>query len=180
MDDELIPAIKKVGELYESKKYFLPQLIKGAEAMERAMEVILPELKKDSGNSGMNKGKIVIATVKGDVHDIGKNIVAMLLRNYGFNVIDLGKDVEAARIIDAAKTNNADIIALSALMTTTMNQMPKVMSIMKEEGLTCDMMVGGAAVDNNFAESFGAYYANDAYIAVKLAESLINQSKNGG
>jgi len=179
MDDELIPAIKKVGELYEDKKYFLPQLIKGAEAMEKAMEVILPELEKDSGNTGMNKGTIVIATVRGDVHDIGKNIVAMLLRNYGFNVIDLGKDVEASRIIDAAKANNADIIALSALMTTTMNQMPKVMSVMKEEGLTCDMMVGGAAVDSRFAGSFGAHYANDAYKAVKLAERLINQSKTG-
>lgn len=180
MDDELIPAIQKVGELYESKKYFLPQLIRGAEAMEKAMSVISPELEKDSGKISENKGTIVIATVKGDVHDIGKNIVAMLLRNYGFNVIDLGKDVDAFRIIEAAKANNADIIALSALMTTTMNQMPKVMSIVKEEGLTCEMMVGGAVLDSNFAGSFGAHYTNDAYKAVKLAESLINQNKNGG
>ena len=180
MDDELIPAIQKVGELYESKKYFLPQLIRGAEAMEKAMAVISPELEKDSGNISGNKGTIVIATVKGDVHDIGKNIVAMLLRNYGFKVIDLGKDVESSRIIETAKANNADIIALSALMTTTMNQMPKVMSVMKEEGLACEMMVGGAVLDSNFAGSFGAHYTNDAYKAVKLAESLINQSKNGG
>jgi len=104
----------------------------------------------------------------------------MLLRNYGFKVIDLGKDVESSRIIETAKANNADIIALSALMTTTMNQMPKVMSVMKEEGLACEMMVGGAVLDSNFAGSFGAHYTNDAYKAVKLAESLINQSKNGG
>ncbi len=176
IDDELIPAIQKVGELYENKKYFLPQLIRGAEAMEKAMGVISPELEKDSGNITENRGKIVIATVKGDVHDIGKNIVAMLLKNYGFNVVDLGKDVEASRIIEAAKANNANIIALSALMTTTMNQMPKVMSIIRKEKLTYDMMVGGAVLDENFAKSFGAHYTNDAYKAVKLAQSLINQN----
>ena len=95
------------------------------------------------------------------------------LKNYGFNVIDLGKDVEAESIIEAAKTNNADIIALSALMTTTMNQMPVVMSKLKKEGLDCYMMVGGAVVDNRFAQSFGAHYSSDAYSAVKLAEKLI-------
>ncbi len=172
IDEELIPAIKTVGDLYEQKHYFLPQLIRGAEAMEKAMAVLTPELTRDTEEKTECSQTVVIATVKGDVHDIGKNIVAMLLKNYGFNVVDLGKDVEASRIIEAAKTNNADIIALSALMTTTMNQMPKVMSLMKTEGLDCELMVGGAVLDKRYAESFGAHYSQDAYSAVKLAQSF--------
>ena len=144
------------------------------------MTVLAPELEKHRNERIESKGTIVIATVKGDVHDIGKNILAMLLKNYGFDVIDLGKDVESSRIIDSAKTNNADIIALSALMTTTMNQMPQVMSNMKSEKLNCHMMVGGAVVDRSFAQSFGANYTSDAYKAVKLATDLIEQNKNGG
>jgi len=180
IDKEMIPAIQKVGDLYEQKQYFLPQLIRGAEAMEKAMAVIAPELEKNNEERFESKGTIVIATVKGDVHDIGKNILGMLLRNYGFKVIDLGKDVESRRIIDAAKANNADIIALSALMTTTMNQMPLVMADMKRENLNCHLMVGGAVVDRSFAESFGAYYSNDAYKAIKLADEIIKQKNNGG
>ncbi|MGI6084409.1 MAG: homocysteine S-methyltransferase family protein [Acetivibrionales bacterium] len=180
IDEQMIPAIQKVGERYEQKQYFLPQLIRGAEAMEKAMAVLAPELEKGSQEGVESKGTIVIATVKGDVHDIGKNILAMLLKNYGFTVIDLGKDVESSRIIGAAKENGANIIALSALMTTTMNQMPLVMSNMKSEKLECDMMVGGAVVDRSFAESFGAHYANDAYKAVKLAAGLIKRNTNGG
>ncbi len=180
IDEEMIPAIQMVGERYEQKQYFLPQLIRGAEAMEKAMAVLAPELEKSNEDKIDSKGTIVIATVKGDVHDIGKNILAMLLKNYGFNVIDLGKDVESNRIIDAAKTNDADIIALSALMTTTMNQMPQVMSNMKSENLNCHMMVGGAVVDRSFAESFGAHYSNDAYKAVKLATEILERNKNGG
>ncbi|NLU51528.1 MAG: dihydropteroate synthase [Clostridiaceae bacterium] len=176
IDGELIPAIQKVGELYEKGKYFLPQLIRGAEAMEKAMAILTPELIKDGGESTESKGTVVIATVKGDVHDIGKNIVAMLLKNYGFNVIDLGKDVEGSRIIEAAKEHKADIIALSALMTTTMGEMPKVMELVRKEGLNCSMMVGGAVLDKNYAESFGAHYSNDAYSAVKLAEKLMNDN----
>ena len=124
--------------------------------MENAMAGIAPELEKANDGSVESKGTIVIATVKGDVHDIGKNILAMLLKNYGFTVIDLGKDVESSRIIEAAKKNNADIIALSALATTTMNQMPLVMSNMKSEQLDCDD--GGAVVDRNFAEALGTLF----------------------
>ena len=126
IDNSLIPAIRKVGELYEEKKYFLPQLIRGAEAMERAMEALAPYLDKEAYADIGKKGTVVMATVKGDIHDIGKNIVVLLLRNHGFEVVDLGKDVPADRIIQAAKDNNADIIGLSALMTTTMTEMPKV------------------------------------------------------
>lgn len=173
IDNSLIPAIRKVGELYEEKKYFLPQLIKGAEAMEKAMEVLAPYLDKEAGSGIGRKGTIVMATVKGDIHDIGKNIVALLLRNYGFEVIDLGKDVPADRIIQATKDNNADIIGLSALMTTTMTEMPKVAAMAADAGIKARIMVGGAVLDNEYAESFGAYYSKDAYSAVKLAESLI-------
>lgn len=179
IDDELIPAIQRVGELYEQKLYFLPQLIRGAEAMEKAMKVLSPEIEGEEKQLEKSLGTIVIATVKGDVHDIGKNIVAMLLKNYGFNVLDLGKDVDAESIIEAVKANNADIVALSALMTTTMNQMPIVMSELKKEGLKCAMMVGGAVVDNKFAQSFGAHYSADAYSAVKLGKKLLNNNKTG-
>ncbi len=173
IDEELIPAIQKVGEYYEKKQYFLPQLIRGAEAMEKAMDILAPELVKDNGDQPEH-GTVVIATVKGDVHDIGKNIVAMLLKNYGFKVVDLGKDVDAESIIEAAKTNNAHIIALSALMTTTMNQMPLVMEKMKETKLELPLMVGGAVLDKRYAESFGAHFSQDAYAAVKLAQSLMS------
>jgi 5-methyltetrahydrofolate--homocysteine methyltransferase len=179
IDNELIPAIKKVGDLYEKKEYFLPQLIRSAETMERAVRILSPKLIEKQDEKSNNYGTIVIATVKGDVHDIGKNIVALLLRNYGFNVIDLGKDVEASCIIEAAKANNADIIALSALMTTTMIRMPQVMSLLKKEDLDCLMMVGGAVLDESYAKSFGAYYSQDAYKAVKLAQKLINMKSKG-
>jgi len=175
IDTILIPAIQKVGDLYENKEYFLPQLIRGAEALESAMAVLEPEIEKDKTADPEKSGTVVIATVKGDVHDIGKNIAAMLLRNYGFNVIDLGKDVDSQVIIEAAKENNADIIALSALMTTTMGQMPRVMEMVKQEGLSCKMLVGGAVLDKNFAESFGAFYASDAYSGVKLAQQLVKK-----
>lgn len=180
IDNELIPAIQEVGELYEQKIYFLPQLIRGAEAMENAMNIISPEIEGEEKQFKNSLGTIVIASVKGDVHDIGKNIVAMLLKNYGFNVLDLGKDVDAEGIIEAAKYNNADIIALSALMTTTMNQMPIAMSKLKKAGLKCAMMVGGAVVDEKFAQSFGAHYSSDAYSAVKLAKKLMNKDSIGG
>ncbi|MDI9513703.1 MAG: dihydropteroate synthase [Clostridiaceae bacterium] len=173
IDNSLIPAIQKVGELYEDKKYFLPQLIKGAEAMQKAMEELGPYLQKETEAGIEKKGTIVMATVKGDIHDIGKNIVVLLLRNYGFEVIDLGKDVPADRIIQAAKDNNADIIGLSALMTTTMTEMPKIARMAADAGLKVRIMVGGAVLDNEYARSFGAHYSKDAYSAVRLAESLL-------
>ncbi len=175
IDEGLIPAIQEVGRLYEEKRYLLPQLIRGAEAMERAMTLLTPELEKERGPEARDKGTVVLATVKGDVHDIGKNIVGLLLKNYGFKVVDLGKDVSSECIIDAAKANNADIVALSALMTTTMNEMPLVAQKLREEGLNLSVMVGGAVLDKEFAESFGAFYSSDAYSAVRLAETLMEK-----
>lgn len=175
INNSLIPAIRKVGALYEEKKYFIPQLIRGAEAMQKAMDALVPYLQRETKNGIDKKGTVVLATVKGDIHDIGKNIVALLLKNYGFDVIDLGKDVPADRIIQAAKDNNADIIGLSALMTTTMTEMPKVARMAADSGVRARIMVGGAVLDEEYAESFGAFYAKDAYSAVKLAESLVRE-----
>jgi len=171
VDDHLIPAITRVGELYQERVYFLPQLIQSAEAMETAMDYITPLL-RESKSTRESKGKIVLATVKGDIHDIGKNMVALMLRNYGFDVIDLGKDVDSEVIIKTAVEENADIIGLSALMTTTMEEMQKVAEKLKERNINARLLIGGAAVDENYALEIGASYAKDAYLAVKKAEEL--------
>ncbi len=173
VDSCLIPAITKVGELYDKKEYFLPQLIQSAETMKEAFSYIEPLLKKD-GSSEKAKAGIVIATVKGDIHDIGKNIVGLMLRNYGFEVYDLGKDASAEDIIKEAKEKNAKIIGLSALMTTTMMEMKTVIELAKKEGLNAKFMVGGAVVTESFAKEIGADgYSEDAYSAVKLANKLL-------
>lgn len=174
IEGQMIPAIRRVGQLYEEKKYFLPQLIKGAEAMQNAMRVLSPQLEARAEGDLNARGTVILATVKGDIHDIGKNIVGLLLKNCGFKVIDLGKDVPAESIIRAARDNNADIIGLSALMTTTMTEMPKVAALAREAGLNAKIMVGGAVLDKEYAESFNAWYSKDAYSAVKLAEDLVS------
>ena len=132
VDKIMIPSIVRVGDLYEKKTYFLPQLMAAAETMKKALGFLEPLLKKDAAG---NKGTIILATVKGDIHDIGKNIVALLLRNYGYHVIDLGKDVAAETIIAAAKKQNPDVIALSALMTTTMVNMKEVITLARAKGI---------------------------------------------
>ncbi len=171
VDEILIPAINHVGELFDKKHYFLPQLIQSAETMKAAFSIIEPMLKKQA-NSENNK-KVVIATVKGDIHDIGKNIVSLMLKNYGFEVFDLGKDVSAEEIIKKAKETGAHIIGLSALMTTTMVEMKPVIELAKKEGLTAKIIIGGAVVNQAFADEIGADgYSKDAYDAVKLAKEL--------
>lgn len=171
VDDYLIPAITKVGDLYDKKEYFLPQLIQSAQAMKEAFSVVEPLLIK--GDTKENKKCVVLATVKGDIHDIGKNIVGLMLKNYGFKVIDLGKDVDAEEIVDTAKKEKADIIGLSALMTTTMVEMKEVVLLAKKEGVGAKIMIGGAVVDSDYAKEIGADgYSEDAYAAVKLAEKL--------
>lgn len=176
VDRYLIPAITHVGDLFAEKIYFLPQLIMSAETMKRAFEYLEPLLGGEEKSPKKNKAKVILATVKGDVHDIGKNIVGLMLKNYGFTVIDLGKDVDAGEIIRRAKKEEADIIGLSALMTTTMAGMKEVIQLAKKEGLKCKFMIGGAVVNRQYAEEIGADgYARDAYEAVKLAESLIDK-----
>ncbi len=174
IDKYLIPAINDVGDLFEKKKYFLPQLISSAETMEKAIEYLEPLLAKERGDKKL--ATIVIATVKGDIHDIGKNLVALMLRNYGYRVIDLGKDVESEHIIDVAKKEGAAIIGLSALMTTTMMEMKEVVRLVREQDIKAKIIIGGAVVTKQFADEIGADgYSADAGEAVKLVNSLINQ-----
>jgi 5-methyltetrahydrofolate--homocysteine methyltransferase len=171
VDDSLIPAITLVGEKYDRKEYFLPQLIMSADTMRKGFTVLEPLLA--SGEGVRKEGKIVIATVKGDIHDIGKNIVALMLRNYGFDVVDLGKDVPAETILDRAVEVKADIVALSALMTTTMTEMKTVINLSRERELKFKFMIGGAVVDQNYADEIGADgFSKDAMDAVKLARAL--------
>ncbi|SBV94631.1 Methionine synthase [uncultured delta proteobacterium] len=168
--DELIPAITDVGTKYERKEYFLPQLIRSAETMQAAFAVVRPLLEKDA--RAEEKTVILTATVEGDIHDIGKNIVNLMLRNHGFEVIDLGKDVPAAEIVKAARSGKAAAIGLSALMTTTMVRMADTVTLLQKEGLSVPVMVGGAVVTPSFAESIGAHYSSDAVDAVRVAREL--------
>ncbi|MCL2766568.1 MAG: cobalamin-dependent protein, partial [Peptococcaceae bacterium] len=173
VDNYLVPAINKVGRYYEEGKYFLPQLIQSAEVMQAAFGYLSPYLSKATEEKGVRAPVAVLATVKGDIHDIGKNIVALMLRNSGFTVHDLGKNVESKVIIEAAKEHQAQIIGLSALLTTTMIEMKTVADLIKEEQLNVKLMVGGAVVTANYAKEIGADgYAKDAYEAVKLAKQL--------
>ncbi len=170
----LVPAINHVGELFEKGRYYLPQLMNSAETMKAAVDYLEPLLKSDD-NANNKKGIVVIATVKGDIHDIGKNLVAIMLKNCGFEVHDLGKNVEAEDIIEAAVTYDADIIGLSALMTTTMMEMKKVVDIAHEKGIRSMIMIGGAVVTKDFANEIGAdAYSSDAGDAVKAAEKLMS------
>lgn len=172
VDTLLLPAINEAGELFDKKKYFLPQLIGSAEAMKTAIDYLEPYLQQNKKQEKI--GTIVMATVEGDIHDIGKNLVILMLRNYGFHVIDLGKDVPAREIIKSAKENKAQIIALSALMTTTMMQMKTVVELVKKENLSVKIMIGGAVITENFAKEIGADgYSKDAKEAVELAKRLM-------
>lgn len=172
LNEALLPAINLVGQYFEEKKYFLPQLIAGAETMKNAMDILEEKLLLNVSNENMPV--VVIATVEGDIHDIGKNLVAMMLKNYGFKVIDLGKDVPTEDIIAACKENNADLIALSALMTTTMQKMREVVIQVKAANLSAKVMIGGAVTTPEFAEEIGADgYAKDAAEAVKVAQKLL-------
>lgn len=171
VNEVLIPAITEVGVLYESKEYFLPQLIRSAETMQAAFARLKPLLEKE--DSQLKKPVIVMATVQGDIHDIGKNIVSLLLGNHGFEVIDAGKDVPADKIVQLAKDKNAQIIGLSALMTTTMPRMKDTIKIVRDNSLPIKIMVGGAAVTQAFAESIGAdAYCEDAVDSVKAAKKF--------
>ena len=173
VSETLIPAISEVGAKYERREYFLPQLIRSAETMQIAFGFLQPFLEKDSRHG--EKAVILTATVEGDIHDIGKNIVNLMLRNHGFEVVDLGKDVPAAAVVAEAKCRNAKAIGLSALMTTTMVRMGDTVELLKKEGLAIPVMIGGAVVTPDFAKAIGAHYAPDAVSAVRLARKLVEQ-----
>ena len=172
INDYLIAAINEVGELFEKKKYFLPQLIGSANTMKLAIDYLEPMLERK--NSGEDMPTLVIATVEGDIHDIGKNLVVLMLKNYGYNVIDLGKDVPGETIVETAMRENAAIIGLSALMTTTMMRMQDVVELCKAKGCTSKVIIGGACITQSFADEIGADgYSKDAADCVKLVERLL-------
>lgn len=172
LDKILLPAINEVGELFDKGKYFLPQLIASAEAMKIAIEYMEPLLLQAKTDQEMPT--VVIATVEGDIHDIGKNLVALMLKNYGFHVVDLGKDVPKEVIIEEAKKQGAQVIALSALMTTTMQQMRHVIDYAKSQQVDAKIIVGGAVITQEYADEIGADgYSGDAADAVKLTKRLL-------
>lgn len=176
VDENLIPAINKVGELFDKREYFLPQLIMSAEAMKAAFDFLEPHLKKNEVQGQQKKKhKIILATVKGDIHDIGKNIVALMLKNYGFEVVDLGKDVGADAVIQALKKSGAEIVGLSALMTTTMTQMKTIIDESRKHGFkNVKYIIGGAVVTQDYADEIGADgYAPDSVEAVRLLQKLL-------
>lgn len=175
INDDLIPAINEVGVLFDKKKYFLPQLIGSANTMKLAIDYLEPMLERK--DSGADMPTLVIATVEGDIHDIGKNLVVLMLKNYGYNVIDMGKDVPAEDIIETAIKEHAAIIGLSALMTTTMMRMKDVVEMCKEKHCESKVIIGGACITQNFADEIGADgYSKDAAECVRLVERLLEES----
>jgi methylmalonyl-CoA mutase cobalamin-binding domain/chain len=173
MDSHLVPAMTEVGRLFEENEYFVPELLISARAMQEVMKILNPLLK----TSGVQKvGRVVIGTVKGDFHDIGKNLVASMLEGGGFDVVDLGVDVSAEKFADAAREQNGSIVAMSALLTTTMTQMKSVIEKLESDGLRsqCKVIIGGAPVTADFAKTIGADgYSDNANAAVALAKTLV-------
>jgi 5-methyltetrahydrofolate--homocysteine methyltransferase len=176
VDEVMIPAILQVGEFFDKKICFLPQLIASAEAMRRGLSYLEPRL-YHAAAARARKGTVVLATVAGDIHDIGKNIVALMLKNHGYQIIDLGKDVPATAVIAAVKQHRADVAGLSALMTTTMIQMKNVIDLAAAERLPVRFILGGAVVTRAYAESLGAAYAGDGVEAVHVVQELMMQGK---
>lgn len=169
----LIPALDAVGQRYEREEIFLPQLINAAAAASEAFEVIKAQIVKQ-GRSGVAKGKILLATVFGDIHDIGKNIVKVILENYGYQVLDLGRDVPVQRVVEEARAQDIRLIGLSALMTTTVVSMEQTIAALRESGHPCQVFVGGAVLTADYAAAIGAdFYAKDAAQAVQIAKQVL-------
>lgn len=174
LDNGLMPGIEIVGIRFRDNQIFVPQVLISARAMKSSLSLLEPLLSKAELH-GM--GTVVIGTVKGDIHDIGKNIVAMMLRSSGFSVIDLGIDTRAEKFIDTIKQENAQVLGMSALLTTTMPYMKTVIEKLKEEKIDVRVMVGGAPISKAFAEQIGADgYARNATEAVSLAKKLIGKN----
>lgn len=172
IENEIIPSLDSVGKDYESQKIFLPQLMKSAEAAKSSFELLRGELAKDGAERSKERVKMVIATVQGDIHDIGKNIVKVIMENYNFQMIDLGKDVPPERVVDAVKEHGAEIVGLSALMTTTVSSMKTTIDLLRTECPGVRVIVGGAVLTGSLAEYVGAdHYAKDAMDAVRVLSS---------
>ena len=173
VSQKLIPALDEVGKAYEKNEIFLPQLIQSAEAAKGAFELVRASIAKKSQGEAVSRGKIVIATVKGDIHDIGKNIVKVVLENYGYDVIDLGKDVAPEKVAQAVRSSQAGLVGLSALMTTTLKSMEETIELLHKENLPCKIVVGGAVLTEDYAQQIKAdYYAKDAQAAVEVAKQV--------
>lgn len=176
VNEFLIPALDAVGSDFEKGVIFLPQLIQSAETVKSSFDVLKESLKKNE-SAGISNGKIILATVKGDIHDIGKNIVKVILENYNYDIIDLGKDVSAEKIVEEAKkyADEPIIVGLSALMTTTMKSMEDIIEELRDNGIDCPVMVGGAVLTAEYARNMGAdFYAKDAKEAVEIARKVFN------
>ncbi len=172
VDKILIPALDKVGSEFEKGKLFLPQLILSADAAQSCFEEIKKSVAQKGGSPAV-KGKVVLATVKGDIHDIGKNIVKVLLENYGYQVIDLGKDTDPELVLKAAVENDVRLVGLSALMTTTLGAMEETIKLLHDNNVNCKIVVGGAVLTPEYAEKIGAdYYARDAAATVAAAREI--------
>ncbi len=175
IDGILIPALDIVGKDFENNKVFLPGLLMSAETAGISFDIIKKHL-QNTGAETTKKGKIVIATVKGDIHDIGKNIVKVLLENYGYDVIDLGKDVAPQTIVDAVKAHNVKLVGLSALMTTTVPSMEETVRLLREQTEGVSVMVGGAVLTEEYTRMIGAdYYGKDAMSSVRIAEKFFSE-----
>lgn len=172
VNEHLIPALDKAGEKFEKGEFFLPQLLGAANAAKEAFEVIKKSL-SGKGNT-VKKGKIVLATVKGDIHDIGKNIVKVILENYGYEVIDLGKDVKPEDVVECVKKENVKLVGLSALMTTTLKSMEETIRLIRESKVETTIMCGGAVLTEDYAKAIGAdFYAHDAKQAADIAKEVL-------
>ena len=172
INETLIPLLDQIGRQYETGEIFLPQLIRSAAAAKISFDGIRLQLSKQQSDQ-MRGEIIVLATVQGDIHDIGKNIVRAVLENYGYHIIDLGRDVPPQDIVDAAVSSKAGLVGLSALMTTTLGAMQDTISRLKEQHPKCKIVVGGAVLTENYAHGMGAdFYAKDAAAAVKAAKAI--------
>ena len=173
INEILIPALDIIGDKFEKGKIFLPQLILAADVAKECFDEIKTYL-ANNGEKSESKGKIVIATVKGDIHDIGKNIVKVILENYGFDVIDLGRDVDPMLIVNTTKEQNVHLVGLSALMTTTLGAMEDTINLLHENNVDCKIMVGGAVLTKDYAMQIGAdYYAKDAKMSADIAKEVL-------
>ena len=173
INHKLIPALDTVGKRYEKGEIFLPQLINSANASSEAFEVIKEHILSQGGQQ-VSKGKIILATVQGDIHDIGKNIVKVILENYGYQVIDLGRDVPPEKVVETAVSEDVSLIGLSALMTTTVPSMAATIDALKHSGHPCKTLVGGAVLTPEYATEIGAdYYAKDAKQSADIAKEVL-------
>ena len=171
LDNMLIPALDKVGVKYDNGEIFLPQMIQAAETIKVSLNIIKDKLSVNTNDTSSTKGKIIVATVKGDIHDIGKNIVKIMLENYGYEVIDLGKDVPIETVVETAKEQNIKLIGLSALMTTTVQNMKDTIKAIRDAGIDAKVIVGGAVLTEEYAKKIDAdYYAKDAKRSVEIAK----------